>query len=153
MDRKAQASYEKDHQGSALAVPSHSRKGFSSRFSDPNHPAMSGGLISFVTGGAIDTGTRRKERRGAKEERRALKREYKDARRVARGRAPRGPRRRRGDRRQKGQRKGIIRKIMQQDVLYLLIVNLPSDVEVQQSVADLERMMSQEEASLHTSHR
>lgn len=30
---------------------------------------------------------------------------------------------------------------MQQDVLYLLIVNLPTEQEVQESVADLERMM------------
>lgn len=57
-----------------------------------------------------------------------------------RGKAPMGPRR---ARRQKG-RKGIVRKILQQDVLYLLIVNLPSDQEVKQSVADLERMMSRE---------
>ncbi|KAL1897138.1 hypothetical protein Sste5346_004343 [Sporothrix stenoceras] len=36
-----------------------------------------------------------------------------------------------------------IKKIMQQDVLYLLIVNLPTDEEVQASVAQLERLTSQ----------
>ncbi|CAK7563029.1 MAG: hypothetical protein SEPTF4163_000886 [Sporothrix epigloea] len=36
-----------------------------------------------------------------------------------------------------------IKKILQQDVLYLLIVNLPTDEEVQASVAQLERLTSQ----------
>ncbi|PSR97268.1 hypothetical protein BD289DRAFT_362745 [Coniella lustricola] len=138
LDRKAQAAYERDHQGSALAVPSDSRKGFSSRFSDPNHAVNSGSFISLVTGGAVDTSGRRRERRAAKQERKEMRREYKDARRVARGKAPRGPRR---PRRPRGQRKGIVRKLLQQDVLYLLIVNLPSEQEVQQSVATLENMM------------
>lgn len=120
-------------------MPSDSRKGFSSRFSDPNHPVNSGSLISLVTGGAIDTSGRRKERRAAKQERKDMRREYKDARRVARGKAPRRPRR---QRRPRGQRKGIVRKLLQQDVLYLLIVNLPSEQEVQQSVAALESMMT-----------
>lgn len=44
----------------------------------------------------------------------------------------------------KGQRKkGIIKKILQQDVLYLLIVNLPTEHEVQESVANLERAMTE----------
>jgi hypothetical protein len=58
---------------------------------------------------------------------------------VARGRAPRGPRRVK----RKGPRKTIIKKIMQQDVLYLLIANLSSQDEVQQSVAQLEQVMAQ----------
>lgn len=59
---------------------------------------------------------------------------------MARGRAPRGPRQ---ARRPKGQRKkGIIKKILQQDVLYLLIVNLPTEQEMQESVANLERVMT-----------
>jgi hypothetical protein len=59
---------------------------------------------------------------------------------MARGRAPRGPSQ---ARRAKGQRKpGIIKKILQQDVLYLLIVNLPTEQEVQESVANLERVMT-----------
>lgn len=70
--------------------------------------------------------------------RRAFRREDKDQRRMARGRAPRDPRR---ERRPVGQRKGLIKKVMQQDVLYLLIVNLPTEEEVQQSVASLERVM------------
>ncbi|KAL2291756.1 hypothetical protein FJTKL_11954 [Diaporthe vaccinii] len=140
LDRKAQASYEREHQGSSLAVPADSRPAFSSRFSDPNHPANSGSLISLLTGGSVNPAARRQERRAARQDRRAMKREYKDQRRMARGRAPRGPRQ---PRRSKGQRKkGIIKKILQQDVLYLLIVNLPTEQEVQESVARLERVMT-----------
>ncbi|KAK2597276.1 hypothetical protein N8I77_013136 [Diaporthe amygdali] len=140
LDRKAQASYEREHQGSTLAVPSSARPGFSSRFNDPDHPANSGSLTSLLTGGAINPVARRQERRAAKQERRALKREHKDERRVTRGKAPKGPRH---ERRRKGQRKGgIIKKILQQDVLYLLIVNLPTEQEVQESVAELERAMT-----------
>ena len=100
-----------------------------SRYNDPNHPSNSGSLISLITGGTINPDTRRQARREAKRGRRDSKHEYKNARRVARGRTPRGPRRIRG--RRKGQRKTIIKKIMQQDVLYLLIANLSSQNEVQ----------------------
>jgi hypothetical protein len=93
----------------------------------------------MLTGGAVDPRRRRQERR----ERRALKREYKDARRIARGRAPRGPRR---VRRPRGQRKGIIKRIMQQDVLYFVIVNLPTQNEVDEGVAKLERIMTMDNA-------
>lgn len=108
-----------------------------SRYNDPNHPANSGSLISLLTGGIINKSSV-KDRRARRRERRAAKREYYDSRRVARGRSPRGPRRIRGE------RQGIIKKILQQDVLYLLVVNLPSQEEVQESVARLEHIMTQE---------
>ena len=137
---KLTLSQEKDHQGSSLAVPSSSRPAFSSRFSDPNHPANSGSLISLLTGGAVNPAARRQERRAAKQDRKALKREYKDQRRMMRGKSPKGPRRAKLS---KGQRKkGIIKKILQQDVLYLLIVNLPTEQEIQESVANLEMAMT-----------
>lgn len=110
-----------------------------SRYSDPNHPANSGSLISLLTGGAVNPAARRQARRAAMQKRRDSKRDYKDARRVARGKAPRGPR----TIKRKGQRKTIVKKIMQQDVLYLLIVNLPSQEEVQKSVSQLEHVMAQ----------
>ncbi|KUI70636.1 hypothetical protein VM1G_06503 [Cytospora mali] len=145
-DRKAQASYEKEHQGSSLTVPSSARPAFASRFSDPNHPANSGSLISLLTGGAVNPAARRQERRAAKQDRRAMKREYKDQRRMMRGKPPRGPRRTRPP---KGQRKkGILKKILQQDVLYLLIVNLPTEQEVQESVAKLESVMAGNTSSM-----
>lgn len=143
LDRKAQAAYERDHEGSSLAVPAAARSGFSSRFSDPSHPANSGSLVSLVTGGVVNPDALRQELRARKGERRGYKREYKDMRRMARGRSPRGPRRGRGPR---GQRKpGIIKKLLQKDVMYLIIVNLPTKDEVEQSVADLERVVSTRE--------
>ncbi|KAF7557014.1 hypothetical protein G7Z17_g1029 [Cylindrodendrum hubeiense] len=133
-DRKAQAAYEAEHQDSALAVPSSARKEFHSRFSDPNHAANSGSLISLVTGGAINPKERRQKRRVARWENR-------NDRRAAQGRAPLPPRRRMQPR---GQRKGPIRKLLQPNVLYFIIVNLPSQAEVQQSVQQLEQTMDQQ---------
>lgn len=71
-----------------------------------------------------------------------MKREYRDAKRVARGRLPRGPRLNKRDR---ARRQGIIKKVMQQDVLYLLIVNLPSEKEVQDSVTRLESLVEEQQ--------
>lgn len=85
---------------------------FASRFSDPNHAVNSGSLLALVTGGAYDPRPRRQ-----------AKRDRKNARRVARGRAPRLPR----DQREP---KGPIRRAMRQNVLYLLVVNLPSEQEI-----------------------
>ncbi len=63
---------------------------------------------------------------------------------MARGRSPRGPRQARVTPDGKRiRRKGIIKKIMQQDVLYLLVVNLPTDQELQQSVARLEHIIDE----------
>lgn len=38
---------------------------------------------------------------------------------------------------------GLLKKVFQKDVLYFLVVNLPTDEELQQSVHDLEQIMSQ----------
>ncbi len=114
---------------------------FASRFSDPSHPANSGSLISLLTGGAVNPSARRQARRAGRQEHRSSRREYRDMRRVVRGKSPRGPRRVRPAR---GQRQGIIKKIMQQDVLYLIIVNLPSPQEVEDSVAKLEQVVASE---------
>lgn len=42
-----------------------------------------------------------------------------------------------------GYGKRAIKKVMQQDVLYLLIVNLPNEQELRESVAQLENVMKQ----------
>ncbi len=63
---------------------------------------------------------------------------------MARGRSPRGPRQPRATPDGKRiKKKGIIKKIMQQDVLYLLVVNLPTEEELQQSVARLEHIIDE----------
>lgn len=50
---------------------------FASRFSDPNHPANSGSLISLLTGGHVNPAKR--------------KRDLRNARRIARGKKTRDP--------------------------------------------------------------
>lgn len=105
LDRRAQASYvspllsytqslrnstdkpqAKENPNSTLAVEQ-SGTTFASRYSDPNHPASSGSLVSLITGGALV---------GGKERRRT--------RREARGRRPRR------------ERKGGLRKRLLQQV-------------------------------------
>lgn len=98
---------------------------FASRFSDPNHAVNSGSLLALVTGGAYDP----RPMRQAKRDRRNL-------RRAARGRAPRLPKDEREPR-------GLVRRVMHQDVLYLLIVNMPSDEEIAAARARLDKIQSQ----------
>jgi len=54
---------------------------FASRYSDPNHSANSGSLISLVTGGAYDPKARKASRKAAKRERRDIKHQVKQERR------------------------------------------------------------------------
>jgi len=59
MDRRAQASYSAENPSSSLSVPQ--QQPFASRFSDPTHPANSGHLISLLAGGKFDPRARRRE--------------------------------------------------------------------------------------------
>ncbi|OAP57580.1 hypothetical protein AYL99_08318 [Fonsecaea erecta] len=122
-DRRAQAKFEKANPGSKLNV--YQDRQFASRFSDPNHPANSGSLIALLSGGKIDT----TETDRAKAERRARKRQYKDGRRVARGREPRYDASGMNKRAPQGGLKGLMRS----DVLYLMIVNYPSEAELKEA--------------------
>ena len=108
MDRRARAEYNAENPEYLLSVPDN--KPFASRYSDPNHPAVTGGLISLVTGGHVDP------RRPIKEARKA-----------------RGPigRIRKADK--------PLRKILRQDVVYLLVVNLPSEEELEAGRKEIER--------------
>ena len=111
MDRRARAEYNAENPESLLSVPDN--KPFASRYSDPNHPAVTGGLISLVTGGHVD------RRRPIKEARKA-----------------RGPIGR--IRKATGTDKPL-RKILRQDVVYLLVVNLPSEEELEAGRKEIER--------------
>jgi hypothetical protein len=84
-DRTAQAEYQYTQPDSSLAkaVP---KPSFASKLSDPGHPIHSGSIVSLLSGGHINPTVRRGERKEAKRERR-------NERRIARGRAPRAPRR------------------------------------------------------------
>ncbi|KIW35199.1 uncharacterized protein PV07_01912 [Cladophialophora immunda] len=122
-DRRAQAKFEKANPGSKLNV--YQERQFASRFSDPNHPANSGSLIALLSGGKIDT----TEADRMKAERRARKRNFKDARRVSRGREPRYD----ASGLTKRAPQGGIKGLMRSDVLYLMIVNYPSEVELKEA--------------------
>lgn len=116
MDRRGQAKYAAMNPNSKLAAAPD--KQFSSRFADPNHPVNNGGLITFLSGGTIDLGSRKRERRAAKAERKAAK--YgrvlteEEKRRVAwkldKKENPKG-----------------IRRIMTQNVFYMMICNMPTE--------------------------
>jgi hypothetical protein len=126
LDRRAQAEYAGSNPNSKLAVPPPSEK-FASRYSDPNHPANSGTIFALLTGGHFDPKGRK---RGRRAERRARKRGVPltetDIKNAEMGRRPMG-------------RQGLIRRVLQKDVLYLMIVNLPTEQEMDVVRREMER--------------
>jgi hypothetical protein len=128
-DRRAQASYAGLHPESRLAVPPPEKK-FASRFSDPNHPANSGTILGLLTGGHFDP---KAKQRGRRAQRRARKRGYElspeDIKNAEMGRLPR-------------RRQGVVRRVLQKDILYLTVVNLPSEAEMREILGELDRVKS-----------
>ncbi|KAL9042519.1 MAG: hypothetical protein Q9214_003756 [Letrouitia sp. 1 TL-2023] len=119
-DRRAQATFEaKNPNNSQLNVAP--RQEFSSRFADPNHPVNNGGLITLLTGGVYSPAARKRERRG-----------LRDARRAEMGLPPRR-RRNSSAHSEAGRRGGLLsaaKRKLHEDVLYLMVVNMPSDEEM-----------------------
>ncbi|KAF7895508.1 uncharacterized protein EAF01_009470 [Botrytis porri] len=111
-DRRAQAKYAMQNPTSSLATP---KPQFLSRYSDPNHPASSGSLISLITGGHVNPQARRTEREAAKEERR----QNKSIRKAYRRGEVITPDMGLGKKR----KSGLIKRILQKDVLYLMVVS------------------------------
>ncbi|KAE8356193.1 hypothetical protein BDV28DRAFT_165375 [Aspergillus coremiiformis] len=76
LDRRARAQYAAENTGDVLNVPL--TGGLKSRYLDPNHPAMNGGLIGLLSGGVLsaDPESRRRKalRRIEEEERQVLDR-------------------------------------------------------------------------------
>lgn len=136
-DQRAQAKFEKQNPNSKLNVAGQ-KKEYASRFTDPNHPANSGSLVALVTGGAINTQESDRQRA----ERRAMKRQRKDAKRVARGREPRYDQSGLNKKPKTGGLKGLMRK----DVLYLMIVNYPSEAELKEAAQLAEQLKTQQSA-------
>ena len=122
-DRRAQAAYVSfiSHLSHLLLLTRHQlhknpdqrldvpRPDFATRISDPNHPAFRGSWLTLISGGKIPP----------KAERRNRKRDE----RIQAGFQPT----RKQDRKAWKQKK----KLMKQNVLYLMIVNLPSDPEIE----------------------
>ncbi|EED21679.1 conserved hypothetical protein [Talaromyces stipitatus ATCC 10500] len=120
--------YEANRSGSSLVVPSDQWKLLRSRLNNPNHPANSGSLIIPIPG--IDkmmVTTQQQVQAGIKhfEKGKSSPREE-----PTNGQVPDLMSRR------------IIKKVLQEGVLYLLAVNLPSDDEVQESVTQLEHIIA-----------
>jgi len=103
-DKRAQLSYKHQYGDSKLAVSPEPVK-FHSRFSDPNHPANSGSIISLITGGAIDPRGRKMAKRNARREMFGIPKKDPNA-------------------------GGLIKRMLREDVLYLMIVNMPSEEEL-----------------------
>jgi hypothetical protein len=112
-DRRAQARYAAENPDSMLAMNPEDQK-FAGRFADPNHAANSGSLVSLLTGGKINPNALRERRRASKRVGRAMRRGQEIT-----------PEMKQGKRRQ-----GVIRKMLRKDVLYLMIVNLPTEEEM-----------------------
>ncbi|OAP64245.1 hypothetical protein AYL99_00217 [Fonsecaea erecta] len=126
LDRRAQASYAGMHPDSKLVMPPPEKK-FASRFSDPNHPANSGTILGLLTGGHFDP---KAKRRGRRAQRHARWRGYElsetDVRNAEMGRLPR-------------RHQGLIRRVLHKNILYLTIVNLPSESEMRENMQQLEK--------------
>ena len=126
LDRRAQAAYASANPNSKLtgAPPS---KQFASRYSDPNHPANSGTILGLLTGGHYDPKARKRGRRAQrKARRRGIPLTEADIKNAEMGRKPMG-------------KQGLIKRVLQKDVLYLMIVNLPSEREMDEVRRELER--------------
>ncbi|KAB8262060.1 hypothetical protein BDV32DRAFT_147709 [Aspergillus pseudonomiae] len=136
-DRKAQASYEARNPGSSLAVPESGRKGFDSRYNDPNHAVNNGKLTSVLTGGLLGSNP------GLIERATNSIKESQEVKRLARGEPLSEPFKEKWQRYQCKRKPGLAKKVLQQDVLYLLIVNMPTEEELQQSIAQIEHLMQQ----------
>lgn len=146
LDRRAVAKWAGDNPESKMAnlAP---KPEFRSRYADPSHPASSGDLLAFVTGGKVSAGMARGQVQDAAG--RGLGRGslvgrggMRDLRRAGRSdtHVPRGPY---GEGRSPADGAGPlllvggVKKLMQKDVLYLMIVNRPSEEEMAASASVL----------------
>jgi hypothetical protein len=141
LDRRAQAMHATDNPDSKLAAPEAQRQ-FKSKYADPNHPIHSGTVFGLLTAGKFDpVRSKRRHKAQRRAVRRGIQLNEEDLQAAEMGkRLPyeRG-----------GRRKGVIgsgvqmvRKTLQQDLLYLTIVNLPSDSELAEIRQELERAQS-----------
>lgn len=108
-DRRAQAKFEAEHPD-AVQLAGAPRKEFASRWADPNHSVNQGGLLNVLSGGAINPRARLQQ-----------KHDYRASRT---GRTPIAGRHKDRD------LVGNAKRSMHEDVLYLMVVNMPSEEEL-----------------------
>jgi len=157
-DRRARADFAGNNPSAALTKASSAPQEFSNRFADPNHPCNNGHLISLVTGGKIvaqPLGARRRARRarssqdghgesgllGVINERARRSRSRGSKLREVGEDGKLLPKEKREERRPRGPvgfvLKGV-KKVLKPDVLYLTIVNLPTEEEMAEAQAMLD---------------
>ena len=120
---RARAKFEESNPDSKLSVLP--KEEFASRYSDPTHTANKGDIVNVVTGGKID--------RPSMKERRVIMRgllQGKGRMTPAQAREPQNMR--------KGGVLGAAKRKMHEDVVYLMVVNLPSDAEIAAVKAQME---------------
>ena len=109
-DRRAQATFEGKNPDAVQLNSGPPRKEFASRWADPNHPVNQGGLLNVLSGGVINPRARLEQ-----------KQEYRAARTGRKSVAQR--------RRDKGLI-GKAKRAVHENVIYLMIVNMPSEAEM-----------------------
>ncbi|QSZ31161.1 hypothetical protein DSL72_000724 [Monilinia vaccinii-corymbosi] len=106
-DKRSTTKFASENPSTTLAINAGEPKAPSSRWADPSHPVNQGGVIGVLSGGHLGRAARKERRR----ERKGLPK----------------------DENPKPHRTGILRTAKRQlheDVLYLMIVNMPSDEEM-----------------------
>jgi hypothetical protein len=124
-DRRAQAAFAGEHgQKSKLVVPGAADSGrFASRFSDPNHPVNTGSPLALSTGGVIESPDHIKAKLAQLTGRSPTASPADQLKAGVKGLTGQ-------QRRSRPSLFGGIKGMMQQDVLYLLIGEIPSDEEM-----------------------
>ncbi|KAE8349224.1 hypothetical protein BDV28DRAFT_163725 [Aspergillus coremiiformis] len=157
-DRRSRVEFEMKHPDSALNKAP--KPQFTSRYADPTHPASSGSALGLITGGYL-TGQQLKELRGRSQPRGARRHPVGPVGALSatvhsarsgrssidrEGHQEEEPRRGSGQSRSLDSRErpqgridpiGGIQKLLKNNVLYMMIVNLPSEEEMAQARAIL----------------
>ena len=117
LDRRAQAIFHSENPSlAALHTPgAGDSTQFASRYSDPTHPASSGSLVALLTGGKVDPKGRRRMRDQKIKESTGIMPQLGYARKYQ-----------------------PVRRILQQEVLYMMVVNMPAEEEIQAAKRKME---------------
>lgn len=115
-DRRSQVSFQAAHPDSGVPMQEHE---FAGSYGDPRNFQQSG-LLGVLTNNKVDPMGRRIQRR--------------NQRRVADGRKPRGTGQGGG---------GLVGRALGQGMLYVMVVNLPSDEELEEARRELEEIKAQ----------
>ena len=118
-DRRAQAKFQGETPEAKLLMPQ--EKQFAGRYADPNHPASSGSLVSLLTGGHVDPRSMRRQRDQRVKDRLG----FMGPLGMARHYQP-------------------VRRMMRQGVLYMMVVNMPSEAEMAKAKAEMEKQKKDE---------